>query len=146
MKENEIDYKKLYEEEHKKYECALGRARGHHSVASHYNNADEIQELEHIFPELKEREDEKIRKDIIFILANTDLSKVSTPFSEMLNWLEKQKEQKSTDKNDFDRGYEVGISAAKFNQWKPTKEQMEALCDLTYSNELKSLYEDLKKL
>lgn len=70
MKDYEIDYKKLYEEEHKKYEDALGRARGHHSVAIHYNNEGEIQELEHIFPELKEKEseDEKIRKSIIKLL------------------------------------------------------------------------------
>ena len=69
----EKDYKKLYEEEHKKYEDALGRARGHHSVALHYSIANEIQELEHIFPELKESEGERIRKELISLIKELRL-------------------------------------------------------------------------
>jgi len=34
--------------------------------------------------------DDKVKEDIKFILANSDLSKVSTPFSDMLDWLEKK--------------------------------------------------------
>lgn len=256
----EKDYKKLYEEEHKKYEDALGRARGHHSVASHYNNANEIQELEHIFPELKEKEseDERIRKELISLVKEIRVTDRFYDLNKMIAWLEKQGEQKTkviilkfrigdviikstkakwekpvrivsiekdgystvpidtygggfigfafeeeyelykqewseedetklrtaqtfirntslievdgikeatidwlkslkdritpTNKNDFDRGYEVGISAAKFNQWKPTEEQLNALHDAiesycgTYRSTLNSLYNNLKKL
>lgn len=240
----EKDYKKLYEEEHKKYEDALGRARGHHSVASHYNNANEIQELEHIFPELCESEDERIRKWIIEDIQETlDVDGFfegqKTMAKDAIAWLEKQghggkkwiyedvylKEKEQTfqdgidevlenpqkyglekqdeqkpawseedemflnlslgsltglknrfgeesgkvgdcihwlkslkdrialiNKNDFDRGYDVGISAAKFNQWRPTEEQMDALADAiesycgTCRSTLNSLYNNLKKL
>lgn len=58
-----------------------------------------------------------------------------------------------TNKNDFDRGYDVGMSAAKFNQWRPTREQLGALIDVLLACEnpktytlLNSLYNDLKKL
>jgi predicted subunit of tRNA(5-methylaminomethyl-2-thiouridylate) methyltransferase len=34
--------------------------------------------------------DDKVKEDIKFILANSDLSKVSTSFSDMLDWLEKK--------------------------------------------------------
>lgn len=38
----------------------------------------------------KMMEDDKVKGDIKFILANSDLSKVSTPFSDMLDWLVKK--------------------------------------------------------
>ena len=34
--------------------------------------------------------DDKVKEDIKYVLANSDLSKVSTPFSDMLDWLEKK--------------------------------------------------------
>jgi len=55
----------------------------------------------------------------------------------------------------FDDGYKVGFSAAKYKQWKPSNEQMatfwDAICTLNHDgykwiNGMKSLYQDLKKL
>jgi hypothetical protein len=34
--------------------------------------------------------DDKVKEDIKYVLANSDLSKVSTPFSDMLDWMEKK--------------------------------------------------------
>ena len=55
----------------------------------------------------------------------------------------------------YDKGYQHGFSAAKFNQWKPTDEQMEAFNfylktdidkDCVFGEQLVKLYNDLKKL
>ena len=53
--------------------------------------------LERIFPELKESEDEKIRKEIISILRNAYWTSNKNRFNELVAWLEKQGEN-STDK------------------------------------------------
>ena len=45
---------------------------------------------EYIFPELKESEDEKIRKEIISILRNTYWTSNRNRFNELVAWLEKQ--------------------------------------------------------
>ena len=74
-----------------------------------------------------------------------------------VDWLKSLKNRITpTNKNDFDRGYDVGISAAQFNQWKPTEEQLEALewslgdyRNVIFEERhdtLTSLYNDLKKL
>ena len=81
-----MDYKQKYEE-------AL-------EIAKYYKERDNIQFLEDIFPELKESEDERIRKEII---AYLDVQEVLAQgkygdFKEWIAWLEKQDEQKSTDK------------------------------------------------
>ena len=49
---------------------------------------------EYIFPELKESEDEKIRKEIISILRNTYWTSNRNRFNELVAWFEKQDEQK----------------------------------------------------
>ena len=78
-------------------------------------------------------------------------------FEREIDWLKSVKERVTpTNKNDFDRGYEVGASAAKFNQWKPTDEQLEALewslgdyRNVIFEERhdtLVSLYNNLKKL
>ena len=53
--------------------------------------------------------------------------------------------------NNYDKGYNDGYSAAKYNQWKPKKEELEALRKRTYFCEgidanLDSLYTNLLKL
>ena len=50
--------------------------------------------IEEIFPELKESEDEKIRKEIISILRNAYWTSNKNRFNELVAWLEKQGEQK----------------------------------------------------
>lgn len=66
------------------------------------------------------------------------------------DWLKSLKDRVGN----FDDGYKVGFSAAKYNQWKPSDEQMQALSDAGNSfrpfeeghKVLWSLYNDLKKL
>ena len=48
---------------------------------------------EEIFPELKESEDEKIRKEIISILRNAYWTSNRNRFNELVAWLEKQGEK-----------------------------------------------------
>ena len=53
--------------------------------------------------------------------------------------------------NQYDKGYEDGYSAAKYNQWKPSEEQMRAVFDASERNDklgsvLRNLYDDLRKL
>lgn len=62
--------------------------------------------LERIFPEFKESEDEKIRKEII------DYIKTGTYHKSWIAWLEKQDERKYTQK-DVDDAYLKGVSTTK---------------------------------
>ena len=87
MKQNE-NYEKKYKE-------ALERA----SHIKDYNTIGTPQEIaELIFPELRENEDEKIRKFLIELLSNGTWRK-EYPFSpiDCVAWLEKQKEQMCND-------------------------------------------------
>ena len=75
------------------YDKALERARA-------INNGKDVDVksgttlCEYIFPELKESEDEKIRKEIISILRNAYWTSNRNRFNELVAWLEKQDEQK----------------------------------------------------
>ena len=72
-------------------------------------NADQRYVLERLFPELKESEDEKIRKDLITFLdeiwhlgTNANIDKWDkSDCSNWLAWLEKQGEQKPYERKDF---------------------------------------------
>ena len=71
------------------YDKALERARA-------INNEKDVDVesgttiCEYIFPELKESEDDKIRKEIISILRNTYWTSNRNRFNELVTWLEKQ--------------------------------------------------------
>lgn len=89
--------------------------------------------LERIFPELKESEDEKIRKEIISILRNAYWTSNKNRFNELVAWFKKQ---------------------GKKSSWKPSKEEMDVLYSLSYiTNEydghkedvITHLYQDLKR-
>ena len=81
------------------YDKALERARA-------INNGKDVDVesgttiCEYIFPELKESEDEKIRKEIISILRNTYWTSNRNRFNELVAWLEKQDEQTSSQTNE----------------------------------------------
>ena len=83
-------------EKAKAYDEALERARA-------INNGKDVDvesgttTCEYIFPELKESEDEKIRKEIISILHNAYWTSNRNRFNKLVAWLEKQ-DKKSTDK------------------------------------------------
>ena len=78
------DYKKLYEE-------ALERAKEMSALP------DDRATIEYIFPELKESEDEKIRKTLIKIFKKADMGgKIfgeSITYTQVVAWLEKQGEK-----------------------------------------------------
>ena len=81
------------------YDKALERARA-------INNGKDVDVesgttiCEYIFPELKESEDEKIRKEIISILRNTYWASNRNRFNELVAWLEKQGNQSSSQTNE----------------------------------------------
>ena len=87
------------EEKAKAYDEALERARA-------INNGKDVDVesgttiCEYIFPELKESEDDKIRKEIISTLRNTYWTSNRNRFNELVAWLEKQGNQSSPQTNE----------------------------------------------
>ena len=82
----------------KKYKEALAHAR-----EIHRNEDEKRRDMEWLFPELKESEDERIRKAIHIYLDWLDGRKDYQPkgdytIKDMIAWLEKQGEQKPADK------------------------------------------------
>ena len=86
----------------KKYKEALELARDYYKANLTLNNADENAVLEDIFPELKESEDEKIRKAILTGLIDcrdtpdlrwSNFGGIS--IDDCISWLDKQGEQKA---------------------------------------------------
>ena len=79
----------------KAYITALARARGIHSFSS---DPAEIKRMEDIFPELRESEDERIRKELTQYLIkskeNERAGSLHGNFDEWIVWLEKQEVQK----------------------------------------------------
>ena len=76
-----MDYEKAYKE-------ALERAR---QFSEHPLQEDSANIVEYIFPELKESEDERIRKEIIEFLIHTNKYGSNEKCEVWLAWLEKQK-------------------------------------------------------
>ena len=86
------------EQKAKAYDEAIERAREWAKQPTVWNSEDICQK---IFPELKESEDESIRKDIYIYLDWLDGRKDCAPrgkytIKDMIAWLEKQSEQKPT--------------------------------------------------
>lgn len=168
-----MDYEKAYKEIIEKLR------KLHNDWNSTQNRA--AKEIELVLPELRESEDERIRKEIINFLELPHPQFVGKrDHEEWIAWLEKQGEQNNTDRkgdtdeiyqqeqdadwlmsiipqpNQYDKGYEDGYSAAKYNQWKPTDKQMEdfrmlldyniGVFDYVKFKSVDSLYEDLKKI
>ena len=114
-----------------KYKSALGSATTMYTCAKENKDKELIQSLELIFPELKESEDERIRKEIIcYFDREITLSNFGgdiATFKKWIAWLEKQSD----------------IS--------PTKDELEALWIAAYeptknwSEKLQSLHEKLTR-
>lgn len=83
-----MDYKE-------KYEKALERAREIHLFSSDIN---EIRQMEKIFPDLKEYEDERIRKAMLQLLKRIDTaedwSEGHYTLGDMIAWFERQGEKR----------------------------------------------------
>ena len=73
----------------KKYKDALERAKNYHKQLLDEDNPEWAGEIENIFPELKESEDEKIRKALIRYHQST-INIDGIKGEEILAWLEKQ--------------------------------------------------------
>lgn len=102
----------------KKYNEALEKARKVIEYYKSHHRCDEasIEDLEGIFPELKESEDERMRKAIIRGVQDRKYASWTNfggvDIEDVLDWLEKQGEQKYTQK-DIDDAYLEGMAAAK---------------------------------
>lgn len=83
------------EEKAKRYDEAIEKAKYYYDEGKTLEYANDI--VSNIFPELKESEDENIRKEIIDIIKSQKEQQChidSTIYDKMLTWLEKQGEQK----------------------------------------------------
>lgn len=90
-----------------KYKSALGTATTMYACAKESNDKEIIQSLELIFPELKESEDEKIRKYLIDVV--NDYCKGSE-HDGCIAWLEKQGEQITNSKTDWSEKDETTLA------------------------------------
>ena len=113
------------EEKAKRYDEAIEKLRSLHDNYDTVSTLIDIkEELENIFPELKESEDEKIRKEIIAILKYKyglypkDPKYINAP--QWIAWLDKQGE--SYTKRDVDDAYLKGVTNTK----KEIEKQYEA--------------------
>lgn len=93
LKENNMDYEKEYKE-------ALERARDYKNDIIHTELKVGENIMDYIFPELKESENEKIRKSIIELIEwvkeqqiHTDHNTDGTKWDDMIAWLEKQSKE-----------------------------------------------------
>lgn len=106
------------EQKAKAYDKALERAENEYQTHESFNGFREM--LTNIFPELKESEDEKIRKEIINVFKSLGELKIPADinFADIFTWLEKQGEQKSTEQveSKFKVGDWVVTSYGKVNQ------------------------------
>lgn len=97
----------------------------------------------------------QLEEAIQMIEANGTWIRSEDAVKKVSNWLKSLKDKALPQTNQYDKGYEDGYSAAKYNQWKPTDKQMEdfqmlldyniGVFDYTKFMSVNSLYEDLKK-
>ena len=90
------------EEKAKAYDEALEKAKKYHEE---YWQVDAKDITETLFPQLRESEDEKIRKEIIDFLETipaSELKRIPRPISEWFSYLAKQKEQKPAEWSEGD--------------------------------------------
>lgn len=96
-------------------------------------------------------EDKSMYIRTLGILGKCYMGELPTKVEEELKWFKSITDKAQPQANQYDKGYEDGYSAAKYNQWKPKKEELEALRKRTYFCEgidanLDSLYTNLLKL
>jgi len=92
------------EEKAKAYDKAIRIAEALYKASESMSACNVI--IETIFPELKESEDERIRKEIIdFIYDKTNTYELREKSNSWLAWLEKQGEQKSDEWSEEDENF-----------------------------------------
>lgn len=82
------------EEKAKAYDEALARANEMIKSMTNIGGVAKVDDIQHIFPELKESEDERIRGNIIATIHLYYGEPLEDEAKEMIAWLEKQGEQK----------------------------------------------------
>ena len=101
-----VDYQKMYED-------ALEKAKTIHSLlkcSDDSKNYSYAETIEDIFPELRESDDEKIRKEIIDFVKRIDFTKEKS--EKWISWLEKQGENAPYSGTSFDyNGHTYGMCA-----------------------------------
>lgn len=145
------------EEKAKRYDEAIEKLRSLHDDYDTISTLIDIkEELEHVFPELKESEDEKIRKALLTGLIDCRdglwLSNFGgIPIDDCIAWLEKQGEHKPTwneedeemlnyaldmvewyggkgeNKSRIVSDWLKSLKDGVYPQWKPSEEQIQAL-------------------
>ena len=104
---------------------------------------------------LKQSWSEEDEERYLSCLQRLGTGNLEQPETINIVWLKSLKDRITlTNNDDFDKGYDLGISVAKLDQWKPTEEQFKALEMEIYDSgqylevrkTLESLYNDLKKL
>ena len=116
------------EEKARLYDEAIERAK----EINNEQRAQPFNVMTRVFPELKESEDERIRKAIKLMcsfLPNKPKYIGDVSVEDMFAWLEKQGEEKTN-----------------LNNWKPTKEQLKALSDVLQYNVVIPNYKTLNSL
>ena len=143
-----MDYEKAYKD-------ALNRAK--HALDCHNQGmvSTDVSLITSMFPELRESEDEQIRKALIEMVHDTPNSECEQNYNvrkeDCLTWLEKQGEQKLFDYEHAD--IQQKDFAPKV-EWKPSDAQMDSITcavrkmkeSACYDSELVSLLNDLRKL
>ena len=138
-----MDYEKAYKE-------ALERAKNCLKDGTITNTA--INYISTIFPELKESEDEKIRKwllDTITQIPNNSIEWDVIEKAKVLSWLEKQGEQKATDK--VEPKFKVGdwiIRSAegfKHNTYRITEVKDYYVCEELKGRRVTFTFNDVRK-
>ena len=137
------------EEKAKRYDEALGKARRYYDEYKTRDNILYVEDMEEMFPELKESEEERIRKVLINGFNKLDKSAVwynGITNGQILAWLEKQGEQKSID--DLTQQEAMDIAVGKcFEQCeqKPVEPQQDMLSQEKYAKAVdESIYGEQK--
>lgn len=121
------------EEKAKRYDEALERARRIYDTDR--VSGIELTTCEEIFPELAKSEDEKIRKNLIKLFTSWK-GKIKLdndiPVEDVLLWLEKQAEQKSTDKVEpkFKAGDTIKLKNGDGLEWTIERIQDDGWCTI----------------
>lgn len=138
------------EQKAKAYNEALKAAIAAHKDEDRHLKAT----LERIFPELKESDDERVRKEIIETFKNLGDGKIPVDinYADIFTWLEKQGKQKPSDedmKEALRTEYEKGRADAIAEMEKPTwsvgdMSKVQRICK--YLNEAKKYYADITEV
>lgn len=119
----------------KKYKEALERARENFPCVNQGGQAI----LQDIFPELKESEDEKIRKEILDYFK--DLDEHGYPTKEWTAWVEKQGEPKPVDMSIKEKAHQIAWESSKHYDPNVCKQEW---CEMS-ALEMASWLENLQK-